>query len=306
MFKFFALFSALTLACSSPELPPQAPKASFNQARAWSDLETIVAFGPRPSGSPANAKLRDFLFGELSATGLKPIREPFNDTTPVGEIAFENIYADLAPRTPGAPWILIATHFDTKSLPGNFVGANDGGSGSAILLGLARSLAAIGPREIGLRFLFLDGEEAINFDWEGDDNTYGSRHHAKRLRQQNLAAGFGACVVLDMLGDKDLRILHETFSRRELMQLFESEAKRLGLGQYMAPGRQLPIKDDHLSFAAVGIPSVDLIDFEYGRSNIYWHTDKDTLEQCSAQSLGVAGQLVLGSLPALERWVLRK
>jgi len=305
MWKKLLLISILAAACSSPEVPVQKAELAFNKDRAWSDLEAVVAFGPRPSGSAANAQLRDFLAAELTAAGLVPQREPFTDSTPVGPIDFENVFADLAPTVPDAPWILLTTHFDTKVLPGHFVGANDGGSGTAILLELARALAAEGPREIGLRFLFLDGEEAVNLDWEGDDNTYGSRYHAQKLRANQDAGRFGACVLLDMLGDKDLAILHETYSRRELMELFEQEAVRLGLGDYMATRRWLPVKDDHLSFAAVGIPSVDLIDFEYGPNNAYWHNDKDTLEHCSADSLKVAGDLVLGALPALEAWVRR-
>lgn len=305
MWKKLLLVSCLAAACSSPELPTPAPTASFDADRAWSDLEAIVAFGPRPSASPANAKLRDFLCDELRAAGLDPQREPFTDETPVGPLDFENVYADLAPLDPSAPWILLVTHFDTKRLPGHFVGANDGGSGTAILLELARVLAKDNERSLGIRILFVDGEEAINLEWEGNDNTYGSRHHANALHAAGDTARFGACVLLDMLGDKDLKILHETYSRRELMELFESEAERLGLGQYMATRRWLPVKDDHLSFAAVGIPAVDLIDFEYGPNNAYWHNEKDTLEHCSAASLKVAGDLVLGSLPAVEAWVKR-
>lgn len=298
------LVAALVGACSAPE-PDRTGTPHFDAARAWSDLEKIVAFGPRPSGSAANASLRDFLSDELEALGLSVTREPFTAATPAGDIDFENVYTDLAPATPGAPWILLCTHFDTKRLPGNFVGANDGGSGTAVLLELARALVRdTRPRELGIRILFIDGEEAINVDWEGDDNTYGSRYHARQLMSQGRAREFGACILLDMIGDADLGILHETYSRRELMELFESEATRLGLGKYMRPRRWLPVKDDHLSFASIGIPSVDLIDFDYGPNNAYWHTTEDTLDKCSAHSLGVAGHLVLGALPAVERWVL--
>lgn len=297
--------SLLVASCSTPDAPPKA--GAFDSARAWSDLETIVAFGPRPSGTPANALLRDFIDQELTTAGLTVTREPFTSETPAGEVQFENLYADIAPAKPDAPWIILCTHFDTKPIAGiQFLGANDGGSGTAILLELARILAAKKEApKAGIRILFLDGEEAVNFDWEGDDNTYGSRHHAAQLAKSQQAAKFGACVLLDMLGDKDLQLVHETYSRRELMGLFENQATRLGLGKYMNPQAYLPVKDDHLSFAKIGIPAIDLIDFEYGPQNSYWHTDQDTLEHCSQTSLAVAGRLVLGSWPALEKWVTR-
>ena len=296
----------LAASCSSPDPIPPAKHSLFYQERAWADLGTIVRFGPRPSGSPENAALRAFIQAELESVGLTVKREAFTDETPAGPIQFENVYTDLPPATEGAPWIIIGTHFDTKRMEEFFVGANDGGSGTAILLELARQFAADPrPRRTGLRLLFIDGEEAINEHWEGLDNTYGSRYHAAQIDAQDLESQFGACVILDMLGDTDLNIVHETYSHRELMTLYEDQAKRLGLGDAMATRQWLPVKDDHLSFQRIGIPSVDLIDFTYGPGNSYWHTPMDTLEHCSKTSLGTAGRLVLGAMSALETWVLR-
>lgn len=301
-----ALIAALLPACSSPDPIPPAKHSLFDQDRAWRDLEQIVSFGPRPSGSPQNQALRAFIAGELQKVGLEVVREPFTDETPAGPVDFENLYADLPPAEAGAPWIIIGTHFDTKRMDVEFVGANDGGSGTAILLELARQFAAeTEPRRCGLRLLFIDGEEAVREDWADKDNTYGSRYHAAGLDARDEETRFGACVILDMLGDVDLNIVHETYSRPELMSLFQQQATLLGLGRYMATRQRLPVKDDHLSFANIGIPSVDLIDFTYGPQNSFWHTPQDTLEHCSKASLGVAGKLMLGSLPALEDWVLR-
>lgn len=307
-----ALAAALLLGCSSPDPIPPPQQAEFDQDRAWRDLETIVGFGPRPSGSPANAALRAFIEGELEGAGLTVVREPFTAETPAGPIEFENLYADLPPADPDAPWIIFGTHFDTKRLDQHFpdqpfLGANDAGSGTAILLELARRFAAeTEPRRTGLRLLFLDGEEAVRLDWEGNDNTYGSRHHAGQLDANGTWQRYGACVILDMLGDADLEIVHETYSRPELMRLYQEQAQRLCLGEYVATRRRLPVRDDHLPFLNVGIPAVDLIDFDYGPQNSYWHTPEDTLDKCSAKSLGVAGRLVLGAMPALEAWVLER
>jgi glutaminyl-peptide cyclotransferase len=302
-------------ACSSPDNGNGNEQSSFSATNAWAHLERIVAFGPRPSGSPANAALRDYISTELQTLGLTVTREPFTDTTPVGDIQFENLFVDLAPNALGADpdglSMIIGTHFDTKIIEadegGPFVGANDGGSGTAILLELARVLTRDNfQRTVPVRLLFIDGEEAVNFQWEGKDNTYGSRYHANNLAKTKQAARVGAVVILDMLGDKNLTIFHDTYSRRELMELFEVAAAAKGLGNHMAPRRSLPIKDDHLSFQVVGIPAVDLIDFEYGPQNQHWHKTSDTLENCSALSLGRAGRIFLAGMPSLERWILKQ
>ncbi len=281
---------------------------AFDEARAWHDLETLVGFGARPPGSEALEKTRQFLEHELAAAGLAPVRDTFEvdaPPTPGGakaahKIAMSNVYADLRAKDPKAQTVIVCTHFDTKISPEPFVGANDGGSGTAVLLELARVLAKDGPRDLTYRFLFLDGEEALRWDWAGEDNTYGSRHHAQALKKAGLADSIRCCVLLDMVGDKYLRFWNETGSNRRLMDLFIQAAAGAGLSKYV-DGRRSEARDDHLNFMAVGIPSIDLIDFEYGPDNAYWHTKEDTLDKCSAQSLGVTGRLVIAAIPAIER-----
>ncbi len=275
---------------------------SFNTERAWKDLEHLVAMGPRQAGTAGAEKARVFMEAQLTAAGLKPVREAFQQQTPAGPLDFANVYADLAPRDKAAtaPWILFCAHYDTKRLPGTFVGANDGGSGTAVLLELARALAAAGPREFGYRFLFLDGEESVNLEWVDPDNRYGSRHHAAKLKNSGQAAKFRACVLLDMVGDKNLNIEQEGFSDPRLHAVFAEAARELKLDQYVSAKRGAEIIDDHLIFMAAGIRSVDLIDFDYGPGNSYWHTLNDKLEHCSAQSLGIVGRVVLAAVPSLE------
>ncbi|MFT6364219.1 MAG: hypothetical protein ACJAZ8_002644 [Planctomycetota bacterium] len=308
---------ATTLSCSTTDPAPAATSTTFNESNAWTHLESIVAFGPRPAGSPANDNLRDYIEAQLQILGLEVQREPFTDSTPIGDVNFENIFVDIPPNAPGADpaglSLIIGTHFDTKIVenedgsPNRFVGANDGGSGTAILLELARVMTQEEfQRTAPLRLLFIDGEEAFNFDWDGKDNTYGSRHHANKLRETKQVASIGAVVILDMLGDKDLTIFHDTYSRRELMELFEQAAATHGLGQYMATHFRMPIKDDHISFLNVGIPAVDLIDFEYGAQNLIWHTNNDTLENCSSRSLRNAGNIFLSGYPELESWIQKQ
>ena len=285
-----------------PELPP------FDQDRAWRDLETIVGFGERPSGSKKIAELRAFISAELEAAGLAPVVEAFTEKTPIGDIEFANVYADLVGKSPDGvdpaslPMVILGSHFDTKRMSFEFVGANDGGSSTAVLLELARALTSEQERRpVTYRFLFTDGEESIRPDWAGSDNLYGSRHHVAQLKQAGNLDRVRAFVLIDLVGDADLRFVTETNSTRDLLRIFFEAAHSIGLGQHVGdPPRDL--LDDHLSFLAAGVPSVDLIDFSYGPNNDYWHSAEDTLEHCSAASLGVAGRIVLAGLPGVESY----
>lgn len=300
---------ALAACTQKPAESAAAAVPPFDASRAWRDLGRLVGIGPRPSGMPGAEATRKYLENELTAAGLAPVREKFRENTPAGPIDFANVYVDLAPSAgsgasgsaAGTPWVILCTHYDTKRLPGNFVGANDAGSGTAVLLELARALATRKDRPIGYRILFLDGEEAVNHEWRDPDNRYGSRHHAAKLVETRRVQDFKACVLLDMVGDKDLFVLQEGYSDGALYAYFLNAARELGLSKHFASRRGPEILDDHLSFMKVGIRSVDLIDFDYGPGNSYWHTTEDKLEHCSMESLDVIGRVVLRALPALEK-----
>lgn len=277
----------------------------FDQQRAWRDVEALVALGPRPAGSDALEAARIYIEQELAQAGLEPIREPFVADTPIGEIPMANIYVDLmAPDTADgpAPVIVVCTHIDTKILDFEFVGANDSASGTAVLLELARVMAGR-KGDVTYRLLFIDGEESIRREWVDPDNRYGSRHHVLGLKRSGWIDRVGACVLLDLIGDKDLRLSTEQYSDSQLQKIFFDAAREAGLGAHVG-GPRLPIKDDHLSFMAAGIRCVDLIDFEYGPANSYWHSPEDTLENVSAESLGIIGRIVLLGLPAVEKLLL--
>ncbi|HVS11783.1 MAG TPA: M28 family peptidase [Planctomycetota bacterium] len=275
----------------------------FDQARAWRHLEALVAIGPRPAGSEGAEATRVYIERELRAAGLEPRRESFTAQTPIGPVEMANVYADIE-GAPGAgqpaPMIVLCTHYETKRMPFRFVGANDSGSGTAVLLELARVLAPRSSGRFAYRILFLDGEEAMRAHWEDPDNRYGSRHHVQELKKSGTIARVKACVLLDLVGDKDLRLMRDEYSNQQFLNAFFEAAREIGLGQHVG-GRSEPIKDDHLSFLEGGIESVDLIDFDYGPGNSYWHTAEDTLDKCSAESLGATGRIVLHGLPKLER-----
>jgi Zn-dependent M28 family amino/carboxypeptidase len=282
------------------------PAPAFDGARAWRDLRTQVEFGPRPAGSEANERCRTWIEAELRAAGLSPRRESFRARTPLDkeELALANVVAEIAPREANAGWIAIGTHFDTKRLPFQFVGANDGASSTAVVLELARQRQKRGPGRLGLRFLFFDGEEAVRPEWEGEDNTYGSRHHVAELVRAGRVGELKAFVLLDMVGDKDLRFSRDTLSDRRLLEIFNAAAQRAGLGRHMG-GRSLEVRDDHVPFLQAGVRCVNLIDFEFGPDNSWWHTRDDTLEHCAQASLEAAGRIALDGLADLEAELTR-
>jgi hypothetical protein len=297
---------ALALGACAPAHAAARP-AEFDAAVAWRHLERIVAFGERPAGSAALEELRVYLEKELAAAGLASERESFRAETPRGPREFANVVADLPPthEDPEAPLVLLATHIDTKGgLPFPFVGANDGGSGTAVLLELARVLVAR-ERRVAVRFLFLDGEEATRRAWRDPDNCYGSRHHVARLAKRGERARVAALVLLDMVGDREFVLTREENSERELYALVERAASAAGLARHFG-SRSREIQDDHLPFLAAGIPAIDLIDFEYGPDHSWWHSAEDTLDKCSAESLGAAGGIVLAAFGALEEFALAR
>ena len=287
------------------------PAPPFDAGRAWTDLVHIVSLGPRHTDSPAMHQQLAFLKAELSAVGLKVETETFTTAVPVspftleGKLEFTNLWADLEPAGSNAdtPMVIVASHIDTKFLGPTFLGANDGGSSTAALLELARAFAQGPERAVSYRFLFLDGEEAVNPTlWQYPDNTYGSRHHAKELSKRPISKRIKAMVLLDLVGDKDLVLSRDLNSTPWLQELFVQAGTQAGHGSLFWTSRAMPIKDDHLRFKEeLGIPVLDLIDFEYGPNNAYWHTDDDTLENCSQASLLKIGEATLAGLVALER-----
>jgi len=279
----------------------------FDAARAWKLLEEQVSIGARHAGSPGAERTRVLIERELSAAGLKPMREAFTAETPAGSIEMANVWARIpASDDPQgeSPVIVLGSHYDTKRVSFPFVGANDGGSSTAVLLELARVLASGPARKVTYHIVFFDGEESLRPYWEDPDNRYGSRHHVDRLERSGELERVRYMVLLDMVGDRDLRLTRDTYSGGELVDAFFEAARANGLGRHVN-GARMPVKDDHQSFLEAGVESIDLIDFEYGPQNSWWHTAEDTLDKCSQESLAAIGRIVLLGLPQVERLALR-
>jgi glutaminyl-peptide cyclotransferase len=284
------------------------PKATtaFDGERAFAHVKAQVEFGPRPAGSAALEKTRDYLVRELQSYGLKTTLDEFTPTTPRGKVKMKNVIAELPGESDQV--IIIASHYDTKLYQEfTFVGANDGGSSTGALLEIARVMAgAKEKRKFTYQFVFFDGEEAFCAEWSeclgGNDNTYGSRHMVARLRREKKLDQIKAMILLDMVGDKDPVFAREESSSAWLVDTIWRTAAEIGYARQF-PRRQAAITDDHIHFLQAGIPAVDIIDFEYGEGphdNRYWHTKDDTLDKISAQSLKMVGDVVLLSLPKIE------
>jgi Zn-dependent M28 family amino/carboxypeptidase len=249
--------------------------------------------GPHPSGSDAIKRVQDYLEKELKSYGTNVIEDAFEGQTPKGPIPMKNIIGEVPGVKPEI--VLITGHYDTK-LQAGFLGANDGGSSAATVLEMARVLANSRP-QYTLWFVLFDGEEAV-VEWMGNDNTYGSRHMVEKMRKDATLSRVRAMLLVDMIGDKQLDIKREIDSTRWLVDTVWATASKLGYGKNFLPSEE-GISDDHLPFLGAGIPSIDLIDFDYGPDNAYWHSNEDTLDKISGESMKAVGDTIIHSLPAI-------
>jgi Zn-dependent M28 family amino/carboxypeptidase len=273
-----------------------AAAADFSGASALRYTAKAVAFGPRPPGSAANRKLQAYLRSELKMRPCRVIQDAFTTITPTGPIAMKNIIAQFPGKSGRA--IAITGHYDTKVMPGlHFVGANDGGSSTGFLLELARVLSAR-PRKDDIYLVWFDGEEAIAA-WSDTDGLYGSRHLASRWAADGTAARLKALINVDMIGDRDLGIHQELGSSAPLRELIWRTAADLGYQRHFL-NYGGATEDDHMPFVRIGVNATDLIDFEYGPNNTWWHTEKDTIDKLSAGSFEVVGKVVLEVIRRLE------
>lgn len=280
----------LAAACASAAQQPAAP--GFDGARALAHVKALVGIGPRPAGSEGARRTRDYISRELARTGWKVAQQPFEAATPRGPVAMVNLSATRGLRS-ATRRLVIAGHYDTKLFDDRvFVGANDGGSSAAFLIELGRVLAARATA-VPIELLFLDGEEAV-VEWEGEDHTYGSRHYVRAAGKDGTLSRIGALVLVDMIGDRDLRIKREAQSTPWLTDIIWSHARRLGRREFVDDST--PIMDDHLNFLAAGVPSVDIIDLDYPS----WHEASDTLDKVSPASLQAVGEVLLAALPDIE------
>ena len=293
---FMDLLAMLCLFSGGCSMTPKAAAPPLSGEKAMDHVRAQVALGPHPPGSAALEKCREYITGQLRGYGYQVQVDEFETETPYGKKVMKNLIAGR--ETSDRALVVLASHYDTKLMEGiEFVGANDPGSSVGLLLELARVLADE-KSSLDYRFVFLDGEEAF-VDWSSFDSTYGSRHLAKRWQQDGTAGRIRAFILLDMIGDKNLDIMKETNSTRWLSDLVWETAARIGL-QGILSKYAGAVEDDHIPFLAVGIPSVDIIDLNYGPGNSYHHTTADSIDKVSPESMEKVGRLVLAVLKELQ------
>jgi Zn-dependent M28 family amino/carboxypeptidase len=269
---------------------------SFNGASAYSYLTAQTNFGPRNPSSAGHQQCLNYLTKELENFADTVWLQSFSQQGYNETLRLTNIIASFKPEASSR--ILLLAHWDTRPRAEQdpdaanrntpIVGANDGASGVAVLLELARILKD-NPPPIGIDILLTDGEDYGFADQDGNDDMYflGARYFAK-TKPAGYNPRFG--ILLDMIGDADLQIPMEQFSMKYAPQIVDqlwNVADEIGIPQFVrVPGEA--VSDDHIPLNEAGIPTIDLIDFQYP----HWHTTHDTPDKCSPQSLAAVGQVL--------------
>jgi len=277
---------------SADDAPRPEKTGEFDGKRAFAHVVKQVSFGPRPSGSQAIVHLQDYLQTELKSYGCNAETDSFGADTPVGRLPMKNILVKIPGENPGV--ILLGTHYDTL-LKDNFVGADDGGSSTALMLELARLLCAQHGK-YAVWVAFFDGEEAMK-QWSANDSRYGSRQMAARLSSSGDIKKIKAFLLADIVGGRTAQFLRESSSNPALIDLVWNTAAKLGYSGLFL-NDMTSAEDDHDSFMKRGVPAVDVIaDFVH---NGYWHTPQDSLDKISPKTLAIVGHVFLESVKQLQ------
>jgi hypothetical protein len=274
------------------------PPPAFNSARAMQYVKEIVAFGPRPIGSANHKKVEDYIHAHLKGDQVED--DAFIIETSEGKFPVRNIIAKYPGTRDGI--VVIASHYDTNYplRDTNYVGANDGASSSALLLEIANQLRGKKLDGYSVWLLWDDAEEAIKLPWTDTNSVYGVRHLAQKWQDDGTIKNIKAFILEDMIGDADLNIERDQDSTPWLEGLIYQAATRLGYQSHFF-ARTVPMEDDHKPFVQRGVPSADLIDFQYGYNNVFWHTTQDTVDKLSPKSLEIVGTVTLETVQMLDK-----
>jgi glutaminyl-peptide cyclotransferase len=272
-------------------MPLPGIEGGFRGEAAMEEVKALVAIGPRAAGTDGAEKAANHLSDRLKALNLIPSIDIFSEETPSGTLILRNVSAEI----PGDndQLVVLVSHFDTKSGLGDaFVGANDSGSSSGVLLEMARVLAAAPSRPFTFLVAFVDGEECRQA-YGPKDGLHGSRRLAQQLARTGRSAKVKAVFVIDMVGDRDLTVTIPRNGSPELVDRIFTAAHELGVREKFGLHTR-NVTDDHVPFLESAIPAIDIIDFAYGPTEAtYWHTPADTVDKLSAESLETVGRVVL-------------
>jgi hypothetical protein len=287
---------------SSGAAPPASETGGFDGQMAYEHVAKLVAFGPHPPASDAIHRVQYYIRLQLKSFGCATDEDDFNAQTPIGSLAMKNIFAKVPGSGQGI--ILLLTHYDTLRLD-HFVGAEDSGSSTGLMLEMARILCGLPKHADAVWIAFLDGEEAQvvtdgQAQWTGTDSVYGSRELAARLAVSGELKNVRAVILADMIGQTNLQIMRESSSTKWLTDLVWRTAAKLGYGSIFV-SNQMDISDDHQPFLQRHVPATDIIDLAGYQSMGYWHTPQDTLDKISPRSLAIVGYVILESVAELQK-----
>jgi glutaminyl-peptide cyclotransferase len=277
--------------------PDSGPLPQIDSKRTFQYIKEIVAFGTRPMGSENHKKVENYITSHLKDDQVED--DAFTADTVEGKFPVRNIIAKYPGTKDGI--IVILGHYDTNYPLRNigFVGANDGGSSTAILLEYANHLRGKKRDGYSVWLVWSDGEEAVR-QWSETDSLYGTRHLAEKWERDGTLKKIKALLVMDMIGDADLNIERETNAPEWLSDLVYQAAERGGVQSHFY-ARSAAIEDDHMPFVKRGVPSIDIIDLDYGYNNVFHHTAQDTIDKLSPRSLEIVGNTVLEAIRMLDR-----
>jgi glutaminyl-peptide cyclotransferase len=278
------------------DAPPPEKTGGFDGKRAYQQVAKQVSFGPRPAGSPAIAKLQDYLLAELKSYGCAVDTDSFSADTPAGRLPMKNILVKIPGEKPGI--ILLGTHYDTKRIP-DFVGADDAGSSTGVMLEVARVLCSQKAGKYAVWIAFFDAEEAVNFNWQDPDHTYGSRQMAAQMAVSGELPKIKAFILADIVGGKNPHFKRDGESTKWLKDMVWEVAEGLGYGNVFVKEATNFGGDDHYSFTARKVPSVDIMDLDF-KDVPYWHKTDDTLDKIDAKTLAIVGHVILESVKEIQ------
>lgn len=287
--------------------------SQFEAERSFGYLKSICEIGPRVSGQPGMETQQEFLKKHFEELGAKVAFQRFNVNHPLGtgRVNMANLIVRWHPERKKR--ILFCCHYDTRPFPdsdrfnprGKFIGANDGGSGVALLAELGHHVGTL-EGDYGVDFIFFDGEEFV-YERRRDPMFLGSTWFARQYAENKFDVRYEFGILVDMVADADLQIYYEGNSlgyARRLTRSIWSVAKDLGVKEFV-PQKRHQIRDDHLPLNSIArIETCDIIDFDFPNpksGNIYWHTQQDSIENCSGDSLEKVGRVVLEWLRRLQQ-----
>ncbi len=273
----------LQIGCSESKF-----ESTFNGKAAYDYVEKIVGFGQRTSGSEQLIATSEFILNELKTNGINRVEFlDFIANTPHGATPMRNVVAYI----PGAKdqFVIVSGHYDLKKYPASmqFVGANDSGSSTALLLELSKVLKT---PHYSIMLIFFDGEECFE-NYSTTDGLYGSKYMVEYLRQNNQLNSCIGMINVDMIGDKDLQFTLPANSDLQMYKILKTGEEILGYNNIVKLSNS-NILDDLEPFRQAGVRAINIIDFNYGPNNSFWHTSEDNLTNISAESLEKTGKLV--------------